>query len=95
MSMANKDIPQQPSARSDVVFRQLDDEWVLYDPIDNRMHVLNLTASLVWTSCTGSNTLAEISSEVAQAFTESIPHETALKDVEDVIARFKRDGLLQ
>ena len=38
-----------PKGRSEVIFRPLDDSWVLFDPRSERVHVLNLTAALVWT----------------------------------------------
>lgn len=42
-----------PKAREDVVFRPLADEWVLFDPRRHLLHVLNLTAALVWSHCDG------------------------------------------
>ncbi len=94
-TMATPKMPERPKARDDVVFRQLDEEWVLFDPRDNKMHVLNLTASLVWAHCSGSLTLGEIAGEVREAFTESAPADTLEQDVEGVVSEFARAGLLQ
>jgi hypothetical protein len=93
--MATPQMPDCPKARDDVVFRQLDDEWVLFDPRDNKMHVLNLTASLVWTHCSGSLTLGEIAAEVREAFTASESADVVERDVEGVVSDFARAGLLQ
>lgn len=89
------ELPQRPKARADVVFRQLDDEWVLYDPISNRMHVLNLTASLVWVYCTGSMTLEEIGSEIRGAYGDSKPADLVTGDVADAVSLFEQEGLLE
>lgn len=93
--MATPNMPERPHARDDVVFRQLDEEWVLFDPRDNKMHVLNLTASLVWTHCGGSLTRGEIAAEVREVFTGSESVDTIEEDVEGVIAEFAQAGLLQ
>jgi hypothetical protein len=87
--------PECPKARDDVVFRQLDDEWVLFDPRDNKMHVLNLTASLVWTHCSGSLSLPEIAAEVREAFPGSDSADSVERDVAGVVSEFARAGLFQ
>jgi len=85
---------ERPLARDDVVFRQLDQEWVVFDPSADRLHALNLTAALVWTHCTGEFSVGEIAAEVGAAFNPPVPGENALADVEAVIARFRKEGLL-
>ena len=94
-TMATPKMPDRPKARDDVVFRQLDDEWVLFDPRDNKMHVLNLTASLVWTHCSGSLGLAEIAAEVREAFGGSASADSVERDVAGVVSEFARAGLFQ
>jgi hypothetical protein len=84
----------RPRGRDDVVFRQLDEEWVVFDPRSDRLHALNLTAALVWTHCTGELDVGEIAAEVGGAFDPPVPSDEVLPDVEAAVARFRSEGLL-
>ncbi len=84
----------RPLGRSDVVFRSLAEEWVLYDPVSNQVHVLNLSAALVWTACTGENTVEEIVQEMAESFPDQPPLDTVRTDVDDALEQFSHEGLL-
>lgn len=76
-----------------MIFRQLSDDWVLFDPASNQIHVLNLAAALVWTSLDGSRPLDEIVREVAESYDEcSI--DAVREDVQSVLSRFRAEGLL-
>lgn len=84
----------RPRARADVVFRQLDEEWVLYDPTSNRLHALNLTAALVWAECTGDHSVQAIAARVREAFASAPPASDVTGDVTETIERFRAEGLL-
>lgn len=86
--------PERPAARSDVVFRRLDEEWVVFDPRTQRLHALNLTAAFVWELCTGRATVDEIATEVERAFETPPEREAVRRDVAEAVARFAREGLL-
>lgn len=58
----------KPIARDDVVFRRVGEDWVLFDPESQRIHVLNLTAALVWSFCTGEYDVEKIEGQVREAF---------------------------
>ena len=77
-----------------MVFRQLDEEWVLFDPVANRLHVLNLAASLVWANCDGKKTDDEISVAVRDAFSSSDAPADIAADVGKTLSRFREEGLL-
>ena len=81
----------RPQARDDVIFRKTGDDWLLYDPTSDDIHVLNLSAALVWTLCTGEHLVEEIQEQVESAF-EIRSH---AGDVEDVIDEFQAAGLLR
>ena len=81
-----------PRARADVLFRKLDDEWVVFDPTANQLHVLNLPAAIVWTHCTGELDTGEIADVLGRAY--GIETERARSDVVDVVGRFSDAGLL-
>lgn len=82
-----------PRVRPDVIFRQLSDDWVLFDPVSNQIHVLNLAAALVWTSLDGSRPFDEIVRDVADSYDEA-PAESVREDVESALERFRIEGLL-
>ena len=91
---AHRDIPARPEARDDVVFRTLADEWVLYDPKTNQVHVLNLSAALVWSSCDGKRTVPEIVQDVAASFPDKPSPDSVADDVVTAIQQFVQEGLL-
>jgi hypothetical protein len=84
----------RPRVRDDVVFRELEREWVVFDPVSRRLHQLNVTAALVWEHCGGDLTVAEIAEAVRAAFAEAPDAESVRRDVEDAVALFRREGLL-
>ncbi len=79
----------RPRARDDVVFRRVGEDWVLFDPITQEIHVLNLSAALVWTFCTGEHEIRSIEAEVAAAFGD-VPEAGA----RDAVRTFAAAGLL-
>ena len=83
-----------PKTREDVVFRPLADEWVLFDPRRHRLHVLNLTAALVWTHCDGETSLDDMVAELESAFAEPPQRADLVRDVEQVLQRFRNEELL-
>lgn len=46
----------------------LDDEAVLYDPVQDAVHYLNATARAIWERCDGRHDLEGIAAEVAEVF---------------------------
>ena len=83
-----------PRARDDVVFRQLDDQWVIFDPTTDRLHALNLTAALIWTECAGERDVVGIADQVAAAFDPPASLDGVLRDVTATVERFREQGLL-
>lgn len=93
--MPTPDTPRRPKGRADLVFRELDREFVLYDPTTRDLHVLNPSAAAVWLECTGEATLAEIAAAVAGVFEEPVPLDRLVADVEAAVAQFAEKGLLE
>jgi len=83
-----------PKRRSDVIFRPLDDSWVLFDPRTEQLHVLNLSAALIWEHLDGETSLDGIAKAVGSAFDPPITASQAMTDVEPVLERFRETGLL-
>lgn len=80
----------RPRARADLVFRRVGGDWLVFDPRTQEIHVLNLSAALVWSFCTGDHPVEEIGREVRSAFQDDIPGDP----VADVLQRFQQAGLL-
>ncbi len=78
-----------------MVFRALGTEWVLYDPDTQKLHVLNLTAALVWSHCDGAHTVDALVRAVAEAFPSAPPQDQVEADVREALAAFSREALLR
>ena len=61
-------LPARPKLRHDLIFRQVDDDFVVYDPITDRTALFNLTAAVVLDLCDGRRTVDEIAGEVTEIF---------------------------
>ena len=83
--------PDRPMGRADIVFRRVGEEWLLFDADRQVIHVLNLTAALIWSLCDGRTTALEIAREVEKAFGDA----SAGDAVSDAIERFRAEGLLE
>ena len=81
-------------ARENVVCRQVDDEWVLYDPVSEKMHVLNITAGLIWNHLDGTHAFDELVALVHEAFDPPAPADVARRDVRAVLEQFFSAGLM-
>lgn len=77
------------------MFRQLDEEWVLFDPRATQLHALNISAALIWAHCDGEYTPDAIAEAVAGAFDPPIPLSRAREDVTATLTRFREAGLLE
>lgn len=94
LAFMTEGIASRPKAREDVIFRQLDDEWVIFDPVTDRLHALNLTAALIWAECTGERTVDDIAREIAGAFDPPLRPDTVREDVREAVERFRTEGLV-
>ena len=91
---SKSDFPGCPQAREDVVFRRLEDEWVLYDPASQLMHVLNATAGVIWLHLDGTQALDELVKRTRAAFDPPAPVEVVRDDVVRTLEQFAGEGLL-
>jgi len=80
----------RPRSRDDVVFRRVGEDWVLFDPVTQRIHILNLTAALVWSFCTGEEDVAAVERQVREAFGIAVDD----PEVVDALQEFLDAGLL-
>ena len=80
--------PNNPMARQNgIVVQEMPDEVLVYDLDSNKAHCLNQSAALVWKSCDGSNTVADIVKQFDGKVTEDF--------VWLAIDQLNENGLLQ
>lgn len=82
-----------PVRRDDVSQRMLDDEAVLFEPINNVTIRLNETALHVWNGCVAGATIRGIAKSFCEKYDVTI--DRAQDDVEQVLAVFACHGLLE
>ena len=82
-----------PAPRDGVLFRELEDGCVLYDPEAEKVHSLNVTAGVIWCLVDGVRSIDEIADEVASR--SGAGAEAVLADVLRAAGEFARQGLLQ
>ena len=80
----------KPRVRPELVFRRVGEDWVVFDPAEQDIHVLNLSAALVWSYCTGEHEVATIEREVARAW-EDVDD----PGVREALREFADAGLLE
>jgi hypothetical protein len=69
-------------------------EWILYDPETRDVHVLNVSAALVWSLLDGTRSLGEVAEMVAEEVAGEPDPDTVLGDVRDAVDTFRESGLL-
>ncbi|MFW6107557.1 MAG: PqqD family protein [bacterium] len=84
-----------PKARDDILFRELHDGCALYDPSNETVHSLNLTAGFIWCLLDGSRSLSDIASDISSAAEGGADPDTVLADVRRAADELARQGLLE
>jgi hypothetical protein len=80
-------------ARADAVYTvELDGEAVLLDESEERLHLLNHTATMVWLCLDGHATVADVASDLSDEL--GAPYDTVLADTLTVVRTFASEGLL-
>ncbi len=86
-------LAERPRSRDDLIFRQVEEDFVVYDPVTDRTALLNLSAAAVLDFCDGGHTAGEIAAEVAAAFGEE--ERDILADVEATLNDFMAQGFFE
>jgi Coenzyme PQQ synthesis protein D (PqqD) len=82
----------RPIAAPSVSSYPLDDELVLYAPIDGQAYVLNHTAGHIWKLLDGTRTEVTVARELADIYGEN--HDDVLGDVCELVEHLRAVGLL-
>ena len=81
-----------PTARGDLEVNEVEDGLVVYDTARDRVHYLDVTASVVFSLCTGANDEATMVEQLVAAFGQ--PADEVAAHVAAALARFRTEGLL-
>lgn len=77
----------------DLEFLEIEGEIVIYDELDDSIHQLNPTASMIWQACDGSATITELAAEFSEA--SGVPHTQIERDVTAAVRQLADAGLMQ
>lgn len=82
-----------PTKSAEIVRQQLGNETLLLDGQGKTVHVLNVTADVIWKHCDGSHTSEQIERVLREQF--SMSAETTLtQDVNDTLNLLRQKGLI-
>jgi hypothetical protein len=82
-----------PSVKDDIVLREEDDGAFIFDPIQDRLQVLNETGVFVFKELNGKNSIDEIVNKVLSQYSEA-GADAVKKDIEAFIEQMKGRGFL-
>jgi hypothetical protein len=84
---------KNPVRKEGILSRQVGEEWMLYDPENESVHVINGTAEFVWRISDGSNSTADIQKKMMETYDVSDESRVA-EDVEEIINNFEKLGVI-
>ena len=82
----------RPTKMDHLIQHDLDDEVLVYDPVVDRTHRLNVSATRIWELCDGTRSLEDIARALTEQF--EVAFETALQDARTVLEQLKEEQLL-
>ena len=84
---------EKPKKREDLTINKFGDEVMLYDSTNEKIHVLNHTAYLIWKFCDGNHTINAIEREINKIF-PAIELGDVSKDIKETIINFIKIKLI-
>ena len=81
-----------PQRREDVIENELDEQALLYDPLNGSMHRFNETALAVWRLCDGRAATRDIAEKLTDVY--DLGFDAALDHVEQLVTLFAQLQLL-
>ena len=82
----------RPLGREDLLTREVDGEFFLYDPVTDRVVLINDSAAVIFALCDGTRTEDEIAAEVQRLYASEAEH--LHDEVRATLAHFMADGLI-
>ncbi len=75
-----------------LIQHDMDEEVLVYDPVVDRTHRLNSSATLIWELCDGTRSLEDIARALTEQF--EVEFEIALQDARTVLEQLREEQLL-
>ena len=88
----NRSNATRPLGRDDLLTREVDGEFFLYDPVTDRVLLINHTAAVIFELCDGIRTEDEISAEVRRLYESQA--EQLGNEVRATLAEFTAHGFI-
>ncbi len=85
----------RPLGKSGIERRQMGSETILYNPQNDKVSLLNETASLVWEMCDGKHTLSDMEAKIRKSFVNIPKDRDVIADIKAALEQFRKDGILQ
>ena len=83
-----------PRQREDVQAQKLEGEWILHDPANGSLHVVNEMAHFVWGLCDGTHSRSDMARRITETF--EVPEGRDLAaDLDEILGRFGELGILR
>jgi PqqD family protein of HPr-rel-A system len=82
----------KPKVRDDITVVELEGEAVIYDEQTADLHHLNPTATIVFGLCDGTATMAEMATDISEAF--GVPAAEVETQVRGLVRQFRKAHLL-
>ncbi len=77
----------------EIAYRVIDEEAVLLNPVDNRIHLLNEVATFVWKLLAEPQSIDDIVSAVCREF--DVDPERARSDIDELRVQMLEKGLIE
>ncbi|HRV95246.1 MAG TPA: PqqD family peptide modification chaperone [Anaerolineae bacterium] len=84
----------KPIRKSNIMVKDIGDETLIYSLEQEKVHVLNPTARLIWKLCDGQHSLADMEEILRSRFFIATDHDV-IDDVKQTLRVFATQGLLQ
>jgi hypothetical protein len=83
----------RPKKREDLAIQEVGNEFMLYDETNEKIHVLNHTAYLIWKLCDGNHTINDIENEISKNYSKT-EYSDILQDIGAIIEDFDKIKLI-
>jgi hypothetical protein len=85
-----------PRRREGFLYQEVQDGGVLFDPVADKVYVLNPSAAFIWNSLDGHRSAEAIVEDLREALGPATPDvETLRRDVDRSLSDFSRQGLIE
>ena len=88
----NRSVATRPLGRDDLTIREVDGEFLLYDPVKDTVVLINHSAAVIFDLCDGTRTESEISAEIQRLY--DLRAKQADKELRTTLDEFTQNNLM-